>query len=40
MLIALHQECHYGMALRSTAQPAVLQAPFNRLSIHRRLEYI
>lgn len=30
----LHQECHYTVALRSAAQSACLQAPFNFFGIH------
>jgi len=34
MLMTVHEKGHYGVPLRGTPQPAILQRPFNRSSIH------
>jgi hypothetical protein len=30
-----HQECHQGVSLRSTSQPAPLEGPFNCIGVHK-----
>src|SRR5260370_26892314 len=34
MPVVFHQECHHSVALRSAAQPAAVEGPFNRLGVH------
>jgi hypothetical protein len=34
MPLVVLQECHHGVALRSTTQPAAVQRPFNRIGVY------
>ena len=34
MAVLVHQEGHYGITLRSAAQPAVFERPLNRFGVH------
>ena len=36
MPVALHQECHHGVALRRAPQAAALQGPFDRFGVHEK----
>jgi len=40
MPVLFRQEGHHGVALRSAAQSAAFQGPFDRLRIHRNLDYL